>query len=297
MRSSVLAALTAVAAALGGCGPAGPALRLSTDPGVVWTYDAHRQDEWADGFGGVLETRLRLRLVAEDGVPGRAARYATTIESLAVDSPPRFGVHLDTTTPGPEPRDALDVETLARGLLGRRGEVTISAGGVVSPVEPDRELRERLTAWRQGRDKQATVPVVTLLDELLDGPRVASRWLQAAGLLLPPDAFPAAGEPWTRTVPPATTPAGRLACELTVRHEPAGADRVTLRAEGAFHLAEPQDGAAMRFVSGSLRAEAELDTRRGVFTRYHEVTEFALENTETGEPSTARWTRTLTLVE
>ncbi len=296
-----LLAVAAALAVLAACGPAPAPLRLRAEIGRDLVYDAHRIDDWPDetfGYGGVLDTRARFRLSTEDAVEGRGGRYAVVIEAVAVDSPPRFGVAIDTDTPDPEEGDTRGVEDLARRLLRRRGELTIAEHGLSAGVEPDRELRELLKAWgdTQG-DPRAARPVMMLLDELLDGPRVVAKWIQAPSLLFPRDTLPDVGSTWKRRAPPAPSPAGRLGCELTVHHENRDDGTVVLIGAGDFVLNEPLDDAPLEFVSGRLEAETVLDPARGVIVRYEERTEFEFRKVADGSLTRANWKRVLTLIE
>lgn len=294
-------AVIAVGASLAACGPSEAPLRLRAELGRELVYDAHRIDDWPDekyGYGGVLDTRARYRLAAEDAVDGRGGRYRAVIEAIQVKSPERFNVAIDTDTPDPESGDERGVEELARSLLRRHAEITIAEHGLSAGVEPDRELRDALKAWgdKQSDPRQAR-PVMMLLDELLDAPRVVAKWTQAASLLLPQDPFPAAGSEWTRKAPPAPSPAGKLGCELVVRLEKTPSGNVLLVAAGDFTLDEPMDGAPLEFLSGRLEAETEIDRARGVIVGYEERTTFAFRKVEDGTETHANWRRVLTLVE
>ena len=297
----LLVAVLVLGASLAACGPSEAPLRLRAELGRELVYDARRIDDWPDekfGYGGVLDTRARFRLAAEDAVDGRGGRYRIVIEGIRVASPARFNVAIDTDTPDPEEGDERGIEALARGLLRRHAEITIADHGLSAGVEPDRELREALKAWGDAQsDPRQARPVMMLLDELLDGPRVVAKWTQAAALLLPPDPFPAAGTQWMRKAPPAPSPAGKLGCELTVRLEKAASGNALLTAAGDFTLDEPLADAPLEFISGRLEAETEFDRARGVIVRYEERTTFAFRKLEDGTETHAKWKRELTLVE
>jgi hypothetical protein len=290
----------AIAVSLAACGPSDPELRLRAEMGRELIYEAHRVDDWPDeefGYGGVLDTRTRFRMATEDAVSGRGGRYRVVVEGVRVASPERFGVAVDTDTPDPEEGDDRGVEELARGLLRRHGEVTIAEHGLSSGVEPDQEIRDALKDWgKQQDDRQAAMPVMMVLDEILDGSRLAATWIQSASLLLPEEKRVADGVTWTRTTPPFGSPAGTLAAHLAVTQS-RDEGRVTLRGVGDYALTEAFDDAPLRFVSGSIEATAVLDTVRGVLVRYEEATVVTFEKVAGGGSTTATWNRTLTLVE
>ena len=314
MRRLVLTVILAgVSASLAGCGPSQPALRLRAEVGRGLVYEVRRTDDWPDpvfGHGGVLETAVRLRLETTDAVFERGGSYQTVVEAVQVTSAPRFGVLIDTDTPTParEDPDPLQVEIFARSLLGRPGNLTIHANGSAGAVEPDRELRSELSRWARDKgqadkdERRRATRVAMLLDQLVDGPRVAARALQSPGLLLPRDAYPEAGATWTREAPPSPSPAGLLACTIDVAYERRADGVVVLTGKGAFTCPKALPDAKLAFVSGTFSAEAEFDTERGVFIRYEEHSEMVFTHVADvaeirGEETRAKWHRVLTLVE
>ncbi len=310
MRHLALAAalLAGLIVALAGCGDAPPELRLRPTPGRELVYDAHRVDDWADaelGFGGVLASDARLRLTCLEAVKGRGT-YEVVVERLVVSSPERFGVHLDTATAEPDPADRHGTGDVARRLVRRRGELVIGANGGASEPEADRELREILREWGQsgagtsvaGTSGVGRRPAMMLLDEMLDGPRVAARWMQTCGRLLPSEARPELPATWTIDLAPIPSRAGNLAISMEVTAIRAGERLVTISAKCEPTLEAAAPDAVVDYESGTLKMTLQLDIEQGVVRDYTEQARFVFRKRDAEKTvMPVSWERSLTLVD
>jgi hypothetical protein len=288
-----------LAAGIAACGPDQPSVRMRAQLGRELVYEARRVDDFPDpefGHGGVLETAVRFRLTTTDAVSARGGKYETQVEAVEVRSAPRFGVRIDTDTPEPEGDDPMGVEELARRLIGRHGAVTIHESGEFGEIRPDPDLRSELKAWADAKPGPDALRVAALLDQMVDGPRVALRTLESPALLLPSEPYPLEGTTWTRATP-TPSPAGLLVCAIDVSHERQGDGVLRLLGEGEFTCTQPMPDAKLEFVSGTFTAEAHFDAARGVFVSYDESSEMTFRKVADGADVVATWTRELKLVE
>jgi hypothetical protein len=256
------------------------AVLLDPQVGRELRYEGTRSDRWDDpefGYGGELVTTTRYRLTCIEAVAGRGGRYEVVVEGVRVASPPRFGVTIDTDTPDPEGEDEHEVEALARSLLNRRGELSLGLHAGVLAADPDPEIREALSAWAEDLPREVGTPVAILLDQILNGAPMAGSWSQAAGVLFPPEPYPAEGRSWTSTPPPAPSHAGPLEVALVVDFAFESQDVALMNATGEFHVAtsaETKRPPALDFESGGIAMTVRVDTRRGVLLSFNEESRY-----------------------
>ena len=275
MRRALTLLVAGAALLLPACSGSGVDARWKHESGATVEYVAERDDTWENGlvgYGGTLSTRTHLTALCTDGRADRA-RWDVRATRLVVDAPDRFGVEFDTSAPSFDD----DAHALARGLLDRARPVVLDRfAGPLSVPEPDEELRGALAAWERGRELERARPVVRLLDESLDAPRVLAAWLELPAAVLAAAHGEQDGAVVHVTLPPVQTSVGAITADLAlaVRVQPG---RLSVEGEGPVRAVDSAAGRGRGGVrGGTARVQLEFDTSAGRLTRSKQVVDAVL---------------------